>query len=129
MKILALIARILMGLAFLFFGVHGFVHFKFIPMQFPPGHAGDFLKLLVFSRYGYAIAAIEIMSALFFLTGRYVRLGLLMLGPILVNILLFHISFDPTHIAGGLIFSALWWIVFLDDKAFKREVFASRPAA
>lgn len=126
MKIVALIARILLALLFLFSGLNGFFHFK---LQFPPGPGGEFLKLLVFSRYGYAIAAVEVLSALFLLAGRYVRLGLLMLGPVLVNILLYHISFDPKTIAGGLIASALWWLVFLQDKAFKREVFASKPAA
>jgi len=125
MKIAATICRYLLAIGFLFFGLNGF--FQFLHPQPMAGPGGEFIGLLVHSRYLYFLSSIEILSALFFLTGRYVRLGLLMLGPVLVNILIYHISFDPKTIGGGVVFSALWWVVFLDDKAFKAEVFARGP--
>jgi len=44
MKIATLIARILLGLMFTVFGLNTFLHF--IPMQLPPGDAGNLLILM-----------------------------------------------------------------------------------
>jgi putative oxidoreductase len=44
MKIATLIARILLGLLFLVFGLNGFLHF--IPMTPPPGLAGQYMGAL-----------------------------------------------------------------------------------
>jgi hypothetical protein len=38
------------------------------------------------------------------------------LGPILVNILLFHITFDPPGIGMGLFVTVLWFVVFWQYK-------------
>ena len=48
MKITALIARILLGVIFLVFGLNGFLHF--IPAPMPPGLAGQFVTVLFASR-------------------------------------------------------------------------------
>ena len=44
MKIAVLIARILLGLIFLFFGLNGFLNFLHAPM--PPGPAGQYMALM-----------------------------------------------------------------------------------
>lgn len=56
------------------------------------------------------------------LLGGFVPLGLTLLGPVLVNILLYHIAFDPAGIGMGLVFTALWFIVFWQYKGSFRTV-------
>lgn len=88
MKILIIIARSLLGLIFLIFGSNAFLHF--IPMPPPQGLAGDFMKALFVSHYFYVVAVLQIVGGALCLLGRFVPLGLTLLGPVIVNILLFH---------------------------------------
>jgi putative oxidoreductase len=72
------------------FGLNAFLHF--IPMPPPPaGLAGDFMKSLFMSHYFYVVAVTQILGGLLVLSGRFTALGLLFLGPVIVNILCFHI--------------------------------------
>ena len=90
MKAATIIARILLGLVFVVFGSNAFLHF--IPMPPPPaGLAGDFMKALFMSQYFYVVAVTQILGGLLVLSGRFTALGLLLLGPVIVNILSFHI--------------------------------------
>jgi uncharacterized membrane protein YphA (DoxX/SURF4 family) len=55
MKILTLIARILLGLIFVVFGLNGFLNFLSMgPM--PSGLAGQFIGALVLSHHFWAVA-------------------------------------------------------------------------
>ena len=90
MKAATIIARILLGLVFVVFGSNAFLHF--IPMPPPPaGLAGDFMKALFMSQYFYVVAVTQILGGLLVLSGRFTALGLSFLGPVIVNILSFHI--------------------------------------
>ena len=90
MKIATIIARTLLGLVFVVFGSNAFLYF--IPMPPPPaGLAGDFMKSLFMSHYFYVVAVTQIAGGLLVLSGRFTALGLLLLGPVIVNILCFHI--------------------------------------
>ena len=90
MKAATIIARILLGLVFVVFGSNAFLHF--IPMPPPPaGLAGDFMKSLFMSQYFYVVAVTQILGGLLVLSGRFTALGLSFLGPVIVNILSFHI--------------------------------------
>jgi uncharacterized membrane protein YphA (DoxX/SURF4 family) len=93
MKIIALIARSLLGLIFVVFGLNAFLHF--IPMPPPQGLAGDFMKALFMSHYFYVVAVLEVAGGALCLIGRFVPLGLTLLGPVIVNILLFHVFLEP----------------------------------
>lgn len=92
MKILTIIARVLLGLMFVVFGSNAFLHF----MQMPPmsGPAGDFIGSMNATRYLTAIAALQVIGGALLLIGRFVPLGLTLLGPIIVNIDLYHIFMD-----------------------------------
>ena len=89
MKILTIIARSLLGLIFVVFGANAFLHF--IPMPPPEGLAAEFMKALFASHYFYVVAALEIAGGVLCLVGRFVPLGLTLLGPVIVNIHCFHI--------------------------------------
>jgi uncharacterized membrane protein YphA (DoxX/SURF4 family) len=103
MKIAIVIARVLLGLAFVVFGLNGFLHF--IPGAPPPGPAGAFVGAMFQSGYFAAVAAFQIAGGALLLTGRYVALGLTLLGPVIVNILLFHIFLERTGLPIAIVVS------------------------
>src|SRR5207249_1953937 len=94
MKVLIVIARVLLGLVFVVFGLNAFLHF--IPMSPPEGMAGEFMQALFASHYFYVVAILQIAGgALCLISGRLVPPGLMLLGPVIVNILLYHIFLMP----------------------------------
>src|ERR1700732_5240746 len=82
MKIITPIARFLLGLIFLVFGLNGFLHF--IPATPPSGTAGQFVGALFVSHYLVPIFLLQIISAVLLLLNRYVPLALTLLAPIIV---------------------------------------------
>jgi putative oxidoreductase len=90
MKIAVVIARILLGLVFLVFGSNNFFHF--MPNQPIPGDAGVLADVLF--RHGWFTfhGVLEVVAGVLLLIGRYVPVALVLLGPILVNILVFHLT-------------------------------------
>jgi len=106
MKYAVIVVRLLLGLAFVVFGLNGFLHFLPMPPQ-PKGPASDFTGALMGSGYFYPIAALQVAGGAILLIGRYIPLGLTLLGPVVVNILLFHTFLDRSGLPIALIFSAL----------------------
>ena len=106
MKIATVIARVLLGLVFVVFGSNAFLHF--IPMPpLPQNLAGDYTRVFIASGYVYVIGALQVIGGLLLLIGRFVPLGLTILGAIIVNILIFHALMAPEGFAIGLIVTAL----------------------
>ena len=94
MKISTIIARILLGLIFITFGSNMLL--PFIPMPPPPeGPAREFMTALFLSHYVYVVGAVQVVGGLILLSGRWVPLGLTLLGPVIVNILCFHSFMAP----------------------------------
>ena len=111
MKILTVIARVILGLAFTFFGANFFFHFLPMPPP-PPGLAGDYSKVFAASGLMYAVGAMQLLSGVLLLIGRFVPLALTILAAILFNILAFHILMDPSGIGPGIIATVLWTFLF-----------------
>jgi len=112
MKIAALIARILLALMFLIFGFNGFLHFIPSPPP-PPGLAAQFAGALYMSHYLVAVFLVQIVGGALLLVRRYVPLALILLGPIVVNILLFHLLLSPAGAAPGVLAAVFWIVVFV----------------
>src|SRR3954463_16645548 len=103
MKIAVLIARILLGLIFVVFGLNFFFHF--IPMAQPvmSDKAQAFSGGLFGSGYFFQyMKVIEIASGFFLLINRYTALFVLVLLPISLNIFLFHAILAPAGLPIGL---------------------------
>jgi putative oxidoreductase len=111
MKITNVIARFLLGLIFLVFGLNGFLHF--IQMPPPSGIAAQFLGALFVSHYLVPIFLLQIISAVLLLINRYVPLALTLVAPIIVNILLIHALMLPSGLPLALVVTVLWIVVFL----------------
>jgi putative oxidoreductase len=106
MKIATIIARSLLGVIFVVFGSNMFLHF--IPMPPPPeGPARDFMTALFVSHHLYVIGALQLAGGLLLLAGRWAPLGLTLLGPIIVNILAFHVFMSPGGLGMATVVSAL----------------------
>ena len=128
MKIVALICRILLGLMFVVFGANG-IH-PFIPMgPMPPAGSppAQFMGVMMPSGWMHHVAFFQILGGLLVLIGGTAPLGLVILGPILVNILLFHILLTGGQgIAPGLIATLLEIILIYAYRANFAGIFSYR---
>ena len=106
MRVAGLIARYLLGLIFVVFGANGFLHF--IPMPPPTGVAGQFMGALFVSHVLVVIFLLELLPAILLLVGRYVPLALVLLGPVIVNIVLFHAFMAPSGLPLAIVVVILW---------------------
>jgi putative oxidoreductase len=107
MKIVSLIARLLLGLLFLVFGLNGFLNF--IPMgPIPVGLAGQFTAALFESHYMTVVFTVELTAGVLLLLNRYVPLALTLLAPVIVNIVLFHTFMAPSGLPLAITASILW---------------------
>ena len=115
MKITSVIARLLLGLIFLVFGLNGFLHF--IPMPPLTGIAGQFMGALFVSHFLIVIFSIQLIGAILLLVNRYVPLALTLLAPVIVNVLLFHLLMAPSGIALAIVVTVLWVLAFLNVRS------------
>src|ERR1017187_8688 len=105
MKYAIIIVRLLLGLVFVVFGSNAFLHF--IPMPPMQGQAGAFIGALVNSGYIYVIAVLQVFGGLLLLIGCFVPLGLTLLGPVIANIMLYHIFLDQNGLPMACVISVL----------------------
>jgi len=92
-KLPAITTALLGGLLFIF-GLNGFLHF--IPMPPPQGAAGAFMGGLFASGYFFSLLALTEMGVgLALLLRRFVPLALVILAPVTVNIVAYHVFLDP----------------------------------
>ena len=94
MKVATIIARVLLGLIFVVFGSNAFLHFLPMP-PLPQGITGEYLHAFFESGYVYVVGGLQVIGGLLVLIGRFVPLGLTILGAIIVNIWIFHILMAP----------------------------------
>ncbi len=106
LRLLSRIFSIVLGLLFVVFGLNGFLHF----MPLPPmeGDAAAFMGALAATGYMFPlIKGTEVIGGALLLSGRGVPLGLLLLAPIIVNILAFHLLLTPGEAAMSLVITAI----------------------
>ncbi len=125
MKIVTLIARILLGVIFTFFGING-LHPLFKSPPPPPGLAGQYIEVMTSTHYMQVVASLMVISGILLLLGRFVPLALTLLGPLLVNILLFHLLISHPGYQIGVIAALLWLLLFWRHRAAFAEIFQAR---
>ena len=115
MKVLAIICQVLLGLMFIVFGLNGFLHF--IPMDAQPpapdSLAGKFMASMIGSGWMHVVSGFEVVGGLLVLIGRTAPLGLVFLGPIIFNALLFHLLMAGGHGIGPAAGAAVLEIVLV----------------
>jgi putative oxidoreductase len=125
MKIAVIISRILLGLVFAASGIFSLL--KLGKMGGMPSDATTFMTLMLTHNYTLFIALIMLTGGLLCLIGRFVPLGLVLLGPILVNILLFHLLFHVAGIITGLVCTALEIFLIWAYRSSFRGLFVAAP--
>src|SRR5882762_9698815 len=125
MKIVTLIARLLLGLIFYVLGLNGFLNSPNMgPM--PSGFAGQFIGALALSHYFWVVAALQVAGGALLLVNRFVPLALVLLGPVIVNILLYHLFLNPSGIALAVVVTILWFVVFYAHRQYFSGIFVQR---
>jgi hypothetical protein len=118
-------ARLLLGLIFTLFGINGF--FQFLPMPPLSPEAGIFLGSLVGTGYMLTfLKASEMFCGLLLLTNTYVPLALLILAPITLNILAFHLFLDPPNVGIGIIVVSLNIFLGWSYRRYFREALTAK---
>jgi putative oxidoreductase len=108
----------------LVFGLNGFLHF--IPMPLPSGVAGQFLGAIFVSKYLLAVSGLQVISGALLLINRYLPLALTILGPIIVNILLFHGLMNPAGLGLAVFVTIFWGLVFVSVRSAFAGIFQAR---
>ncbi len=125
MKIAATIARYLMGIIFLVFGLNMFLHF--IPQgPMPTGPLGEFTGALFVSHYIFVVGIFQVVPAILLLANRYVPLALALLAPVIVNILSTHIFMAPAGLPLAAVVTLLWILVFVRVRSSFEPLFEPR---
>jgi len=89
-----LAARIVLGLIFFVFGLNGFL--QFLPQPPLPAKAIPFVTGMASTGYFFPLLkGAEVLAALLLLTNRAVPLALVILAPIVLNIVAFHLVLAP----------------------------------
>jgi uncharacterized membrane protein YphA (DoxX/SURF4 family) len=106
-RVIATGARLLLGLMFTVFGLNGFLHFIHMPPP-PEPAALQFFGVMVTTHYMDVVFAVQLVCGVLLLAGLFVPLALIVLAPVIVNILLFHITMNPEGMVTGAIAAVLW---------------------
>ena len=127
MKIAVIVARVLLGIAFVGAGVAKFLPMK--PGQIPPGDAGAMMTLMMAHKWMLFYGLIEAISGLLLLSGRFVPLALTLLAGLLFNIMLFNATLFPGAVPVALVLGALEiFLVWAYRESFA-GVFAAKATA
>jgi hypothetical protein len=125
-RIASIIARYLLGLIFLVFGLNGFLHF--IPMPPPKGLAAQFGGAIFVSHYWVVIFGIQVIGGVLLLVNRFVPLALVLLGPVIVNIFFFHALMAPEGLPLAIVVVVLWVILAVRYKQYLAGIFVQNAA-
>lgn len=102
-RIVATIARVLLGLIFFVSGLNGFLNFIPPPSTPMPPAAMGFVETMMKSYLLHLVAGTQVVCGALLLAGVFVPLALALLAPVIVNIIAFHVFFLPSGIAPGIV--------------------------
>src|SRR5689334_8159655 len=98
------VARIVLGLGFFVLGLNGFFNFIPPPPTPMPERAMAFIGGLMGSGYMLAlIGGTQVIVGALLLVNRFVALALLLIAPVIVNIVAFHVFLEPSGLTIALV--------------------------
>ena len=129
MKIATIISRFILGLGFVVFGAN--ILHPFLP-QPPMAEAslpGQFLIVMGPTHWMTLVGLVQLFGGAFVLLGRTAPIGLTLLGPVLFNILAFHVLLmGGAGIAPGLVFSVLELFLLYSYRSYFAPIFTIHAA-
>ena len=88
-----MLVRIILGILLVVFGSNMFLHF--IPLPPPAGNAAAFMNSLGATGYIFPfVGVLEVVIGVMLLLKKWVAFAAILLAPISINILLFHLFLD-----------------------------------
>ncbi len=107
-KIAPAVARILMGLPLVVFGLNGFLNFIPPPEGGLPPEAERFSTALLESGYMMPLIGLtQLVVGVLLLANRFVPLALVLFAPFIVNSVAFHLFLEPAGLVPAGVFLAL----------------------
>ncbi len=124
MKIARLVARILLGVAFVGTGVIPF----FVTTPTPlPGLAGTFNQVFYASHWAQFVGFAQVVAGVLLLANRFVPIALIILAAFLYNSFAFHITMAQSALFAPIIVLALWFLIAWEYRAVFAPILAARP--
>jgi hypothetical protein len=87
------------------------------------------MGVLFISHYLHVVFLVEVIGGVLLLSGQFIPLGLILLGPVIVNILLFHTFLFPAGFPPALFVTLLWFIVFYGVRKAFTGIFSQKVTA
>ncbi len=123
MKVLILVARLLLGLVFVVVGLNGFLHFLSQPPM--PEPAKSLFDGLAATGYMFPLLfGTQVVGGALLCLG-LVPLGLVILAPVIVNIVAFHLFVESSGLPIAIVVAALALFLAWSCRAAYRPLFRS----
>ena len=123
MKIATIIVRVLLGAMMLFASISYFFNLMGDQPE-PTGNLATLMAGFAASKYIFPVAkTVELLSGLMLISGKFVRLGTIILLPITINIFLIHTVVTKTDIPmAAVILLANIFLIYSNWDSFKEIV-------
>lgn len=115
------ILRTILGLGLIFFGLVKLIQFDFMPSPTFTDEASTFMDSLNTGYVLTVVGILEILIGMLLIFNKWVPFALILLAPISINVLLFHLFLDPP----GLILAII--VVFLNAILIYKHWKSYRP--
>jgi putative oxidoreductase len=125
MKIGVIISRVLLGLVFTVFGLNGFLNFIPAPPM-PPGLASQFITVFLQSHWVWFVSGVQVVGGLLLLSGLYLPLAIAILGPVIYNILVYHLLLDHNGAPIAIVVALLWFFLFWRYRKYFEGLFVRK---
>ena len=102
--------RIILGLVLIIFGANKFGHF--MPSPELTGDAATFMGALGGAGYFTILGVLEILIGLLLVLNKWVPFALVLLAPLVVNFLIFHLKYNIEGIGPSALVSLLTIVLF-----------------
>jgi putative oxidoreductase len=125
LKIATTVARVILGLPFLIFGINYF--FPFVPHPELHGEAIDYMTGLTKAGYFWPLLrSLEILIGIALISGYFVPLALAVLAPINLQILIFHLALEPQNVPMAVILALLQAFLIYRYWAYYKSIFVTK---
>jgi uncharacterized membrane protein YphA (DoxX/SURF4 family) len=109
MRIVSNIARILLGLVFVVYGLNGFLRFGHTK-PFETTIAREYMVVMLATPYGHVLFALQVVCGIALICNLFAPLALTVLAAYLFNIYMFHLFLDSSK-SGSTVLATLLWIL------------------
>lgn len=123
MRMIAITAQILIGVTLLWLGLWGFLHLMVtLPLRCIPQQS---IATIFFSRYLPILFGLQLLGSLMLLVGRWKLLTLVLLGPVALNLVFFHLLMGSLSITSAVLLSLLEFLAIWTCRRYFRSAFVS----